>query len=66
MGAEFFQTVMGHTFYEGTMPRIAESLESLAVEFKRANDLKEKELALQTETPDPTVSDIARGITGKS
>ena len=65
MGAEFWQTSMGLKLDKRTMPLIAESLESLAVEFKRANDLKEKELALQTEKSDPTVSDIARGISGK-
>jgi len=28
-GVEFFRTQMGHRFYEGTMPRIAEQLERL-------------------------------------
>ena len=29
-GPEFFQTQMGHRFYESTMPRIAKALEQLA------------------------------------
>jgi hypothetical protein len=29
-GPEFFQTGMGRTFYEGTMPKIARALERLA------------------------------------
>jgi hypothetical protein len=29
-GPEFFQTGMGRTFYEGTMPKIAKALERLA------------------------------------
>jgi hypothetical protein len=39
---EFFQTVMGQRFYEGTMPRIAKALEEIAKELKRANDMREK------------------------
>lgn len=27
---EFFETIMGHKFYEGTMPTIARALEALA------------------------------------
>ena len=40
---EFFQTRMGTKFYEGTVPRIAEALEGILKELKRANDLKENE-----------------------
>jgi hypothetical protein len=29
-GPEFFQTVMGKQFYDGTMPRIAKALERIA------------------------------------
>ena len=29
-GSEFFQTSMGKRFYQGTMPRIADSLEQIA------------------------------------
>ena len=29
-GPEFFQTVMGRHFYDGTMPRVAEALERIA------------------------------------
>jgi hypothetical protein len=46
MGPHFFQTRMGQTFYEGTVPRIAKSLATIATELKRQNDLKEKELGI--------------------
>ena len=32
---EFFQTRMGHQFYESTMPRIAKSLESIAARLEQ-------------------------------
>ena len=37
MGPSFFQTIMGHTFYEGTVPRIAKALERIAVALEEAN-----------------------------
>jgi len=40
--ADFFQTMMGRKFFDGTAPRIADALESIAKELKRQNDLKEK------------------------
>ena len=43
MGPQFFQTGMGKTFFEGTMPRIARSLATIATELKRQNDLTEGE-----------------------
>jgi len=33
---EFYQTVMGRQFYEGTMPRIAAALEAIAFNMKKA------------------------------
>lgn len=30
MGPEFFQTRMGQTFYEGTLPRMVKALERIA------------------------------------
>lgn len=36
-GPEFFQTRMGRAFYEGTMPRVAESLQDLAKQLKEYN-----------------------------
>ena len=36
MGPEFFHTPMGHRFYEGTMPRVAEALERLAQRKERS------------------------------
>ena len=37
MGPSFFQTIMGHTFYEGTVPRIAKALERIAIALEEAN-----------------------------
>ncbi|GAF68320.1 unnamed protein product [marine sediment metagenome] len=51
MSVEFFQTIMGKRFYEGTAPRIADKLSDIAKELKRANDLKEKELATHIVLP---------------
>jgi hypothetical protein len=39
MGPSFFQTIMGHTFYEGTVPRIAKALERIAKALEEANKL---------------------------
>jgi DNA-directed RNA polymerase alpha subunit len=36
-GLEFFQTIMGHIHYEGTMPRIAEALERIAAALEKQN-----------------------------
>lgn len=44
---EFFQTILGRRFYEGDVPRITKSLEKIATELKRQNDLKERELELK-------------------
>jgi len=38
---DFSRTRMGQKFFEADVPRIAKSLESIALELKRANDLKE-------------------------
>jgi len=47
-GNDFFRTQMGHRFYEGTMPKIAEQLE-------RLNDVLEALLAelRNDRRPDP-------------
>lgn len=50
----FFQTIMGRDFFQHNVPRIAKSLDAIATEMKRANDLKEQELA--TPAPDSTDS----------
>lgn len=34
-GPEFFQTKMGHQFYDGTMPRLAKAAESIADSLQR-------------------------------
>ncbi len=41
---KFFQTQMGHKFYERDVPRLVQAMEVIAHEMKRANDMKEKEL----------------------
>ncbi len=35
---EFFQTQMGHLFYEGTIPRIAKALERIATALEKQNE----------------------------
>ncbi len=35
---EFYLTWMGRKFYEGTLPRIASALETIATEFVKFND----------------------------
>ena len=37
MGLEFFQTVMGHNFYEYEFPRLADAVEKLAGEVEKMN-----------------------------
>lgn len=37
MGPEFFQTMMGQRYYEGTMPRIAKALERIADQLEKGN-----------------------------
>ncbi len=37
MGLEFFQTVMGHNFYEHEFPRLADAVEKLADEVEKMN-----------------------------
>ena len=44
---QFFQTQMGHRFYNHDVPNIAQSLEKLATEQAKANELKERELLLK-------------------
>ncbi len=63
---QFFQSVMGRTFYEGTMPRIARALEAIGAEMKRANDLSQEETAplpavvTDGEAAEKAVQDILR------
>ena len=40
---EFFQTVMGRAFYEGTMPSIAKSLSRIANALEKANERHERQ-----------------------
>ena len=41
---EFYQTVMGKQFYQGTLPSIAKELSRIADALEKANALKEREL----------------------
>ena len=43
-GPEFWQTVMGRRFIEGTMPRIAEELKALNKNLERLAEIEEKKL----------------------
>ncbi|KRG13927.1 hypothetical protein ACA30_13450 [Virgibacillus soli] len=45
-GPQFFQTIRGRNFYEKDIPNLVSSLDKLAEETKRENDLKERELDL--------------------
>jgi len=56
-GVEFFQTGMGHRFYEGTMPHLVRAVERMAKAMERANRLKEKELELAGAKPEPEPED---------
>lgn len=38
---EFFQTLMGRKFYEADVPRIIRTLEKIAAELERANNIAE-------------------------
>jgi hypothetical protein len=40
-GLQFFETRMGHTFYEGTMPRIATALSTIAKELVAQREMYE-------------------------
>lgn len=42
---EFYNTIAGHRFYEHQLPELVRVLEKIAAELKRANDLKEQEIA---------------------
>jgi hypothetical protein len=37
-GPEFFQTIMGRQFYDGTLPRIAQALERIATALEKQNE----------------------------
>ena len=42
-GPQFWETSRGLRFFDGTLPRLTDTLKLLADELKRANDLKEEE-----------------------
>lgn len=44
---DFYNTRAGQQFYENNVPRIAKSLEILAEEQEKANQLKERELQIK-------------------
>jgi len=41
---EFFQSRMGHIFYEGTVPRMVRALERIADALEKANELEEADV----------------------
>jgi hypothetical protein len=43
-GPKFFETGYGRRFFDGQLPKLIENIGNVAVELKRANDLKEKEV----------------------
>lgn len=47
---DFHQTPMGRKFFNSDVPRIANALESIAHELKRANDSKEEKSNENEET----------------
>jgi hypothetical protein len=46
---QFFQTIMGRTFFEHNVPRIADALERIATGLERQNQLLEKQLQVSEE-----------------
>jgi hypothetical protein len=56
MADDFHRTVMGHRFYEGTMPE-------LVAQLKRLNDNLEKMIVLSTEVDKEPVVTLNRGNT---
>lgn len=44
---QFHETIMGKVFYDQYVPEITKTLQTIAKELKRANDLKEKKLEWQ-------------------
>jgi uncharacterized protein (DUF2164 family) len=44
---EFFQTRMGHQFYNGTMPRIAKALEAIAEQLTVLTEQLAKQAAVE-------------------
>ena len=45
MGPQFFETPAGHKFFGADLPKLIKAIEENTAELKRANDLKERELA---------------------
>lgn len=45
MGPRFDETQRGRKFYDSQLPKLIKAIEENTAELKRANDIKEKELA---------------------
>lgn len=43
-GPEFFQTIMGHKFFESTVPKLVRSLERIAVSLEKRKGPKPRDL----------------------
>jgi len=61
MGPEFFQTVMGHRFYEGDVPRLVKALERIADALEKRNETNDEKTARVPEFFDmKTIDQITR------
>lgn len=48
MGPQFFETRMGHEFFEGRLPELIKSINRLADAIEKSNELREKEVIAST------------------
>ena len=55
---QFHESVMGHRFFEGTLPKLCDQLEAIAAELKRANDIKELEIQKAKEKIPPLTEEL--------
>lgn len=46
---QFHESMMGAKFFNSMLPKLINSLESISVELKRSNDLKERQLLAEQE-----------------
>lgn len=48
-GPEFFQTPMGRSFFDGTMPKVAEALQDIVLSLNKINVNLERIIKLEEE-----------------
>jgi hypothetical protein len=58
---DFYDTVGGRRFIEGTVPKLIRAIERAAKAMERANQLKERELALAGAKPEPESTKLEDG-----